>query len=111
MWLFYFLSLCAWNLHFNTMPANKKYLLKTKLGRTSKILAAILGTLATCIIMHTPLSLLFDNRVALVITSYSFYILWPLLMCMVYWIKKPWISWAVLASISVVSFIVFYIGK
>ncbi|MEM0940766.1 MAG: hypothetical protein AAGI25_13385 [Bacteroidota bacterium] len=49
------------------MPANKKYLLKTQRGRTSKILAMILGTLLTCVLIHMPLSFLFGNRVAMVV--------------------------------------------
>ncbi|MEN1786223.1 MAG: hypothetical protein AAGF77_13965 [Bacteroidota bacterium] len=85
--------------------------MKTRLGRISKILAMLLGTLITCVAAHMPLSLLFGNRLALVITTYTFFIIWPLLMCVVYWIKKPWVSWAVLMGAALVLYITFYLAK
>ena len=84
------------------MPANKKYLLKTRLGRTSKILAAIIGSLAASIMVHLALSFLVGRTYIVPASMLTFMILWVTFMVLVYWIEKPWKSWLMLLSIVVV---------
>ncbi len=85
------------------MPANKKYLLKTKLARTSKVLASAIGGLAATIGILSLLGLLgFDELMVLTIW-FVFPSLWAFFIAVVYWIKKPGKAWAVLGAVIVVS--------
>ncbi|MEM9389499.1 MAG: hypothetical protein AAGA02_03440 [Bacteroidota bacterium] len=93
------------------MPANKKYLLRTRLGRTSKILAATIGSLLCSVSFHVALLFFFDKSKVLATALYSIFISWVLLMLMVYYIKKPWLSWAMLIAIFIVSAIGISIAK
>ena len=93
------------------MPANKKYLLKTRLGRGSKVLASTLGSLFAVLFFHTAMFFFFDPKQVLTTTLYSVFISWVLLMLITYWIKKPWVSWLILTIIFTVSLIGIYIGK
>ncbi|MEM9859705.1 MAG: hypothetical protein AAF843_20295 [Bacteroidota bacterium] len=93
------------------MPANKKYLLNTRLGRTSKILAAIFGSLFATMSFHVAAAVWTDPINALVTSLFSIFIIWPLLMLMVYWIAKPWKSWTILLSITLIFGVLTYLGK
>ncbi|MEM9834441.1 MAG: hypothetical protein AAF944_27685 [Bacteroidota bacterium] len=93
------------------MPANKKYLLESPWTRTSKVVAAILGGFLATASMHVALSYVFGVEVVFMTALYSVFIMWPLFMLMVYWIEKPWISWAILMGIFLVSSIGTYFGK
>lgn len=93
------------------MPANKKYLLRTRLGRTSKILAATIGSFLSAASFHVALLFFFDKSKVLATALYSIFISWVLLMLMVYYIKRPWVSWAVLALVLLLSMVAIYLGK
>ncbi|MEM8508656.1 MAG: hypothetical protein AAF717_12540 [Bacteroidota bacterium] len=81
------------------MPANKKYLLQTRLGRTSKILAALLGGMTTSVLLHLVLALWIGRTYVVPISIVTFILLWIIFMVVVYWIEKPWKVWVVLLSI------------
>ena len=93
------------------MPANKKYLLNTRWARTSKILAAFLGGLLATMALHMAFAVWGDEKVVIVTSLYSIFIIWPLFMLMVYWIKKPWKSWVILLSVTVFFGVLTYLGK
>ncbi|MEM1338364.1 MAG: hypothetical protein AAF634_06080 [Bacteroidota bacterium] len=93
------------------MPANKKYLLRTRLGRTSKILAATIGSFLSTASFHVALLFFFDKSKVLATALYSIFISWVLLMLMVYYVKRPWVSWAVLVFILFLSVFAIYLGK
>ena len=93
------------------MPANKKYLIKSPWTRTSKVLAAFLGGLLATLALHLAFAVWGDEKIVLSTTLYSFFLIWPLFMLMVYWIKKPWQSWAILLSVIVIFGIITYLGK
>ncbi|MEM1339101.1 MAG: hypothetical protein AAGF96_15180 [Bacteroidota bacterium] len=84
------------------MPANRKYLLQTRLGRTSKVLAAILGSLVASIMVHLVLAFWIGRTYMVPISMMTFLMLWIAFMVFVYWIKKPWKAWVLLLSITVV---------
>lgn len=93
------------------MPANKKYLMQSGWAKASKVIAAILGGLLASIALHMVLAIWIDQKIMLTITLFTMFIVWPLMMVMVYWIRKPWVSWAVLMSITLVCSVGIYIGK
>lgn len=93
------------------MPANKKYLLKTRLGRTSKILAVMLGSLVASITLHLALAPWLGREYVVPTSIFSFLIVWVAFMVLVYWIQKPWKSWLLLLLVILVSGIGIYLGK
>ncbi|MEM7550979.1 MAG: hypothetical protein AAF363_14945 [Bacteroidota bacterium] len=93
------------------MPANRKYLIQSGWTRFSKVMAAILGSLLATYALHIALGYLLDISVILNTSIYSIFIVWVAFMMMVYWIKKAWKSWAILALTIAVSSIVIYAGK
>lgn len=93
------------------MPANKKYLLKTRWGRTSKILAAIPGAIMATAIIEIVMGLLWNTEMVVVSMWFSYPLIWVTFICAVYWIKKPWKAWVLLLSISLVGVIMIYFIK
>ncbi|MEM0941939.1 MAG: hypothetical protein AAGI25_19430 [Bacteroidota bacterium] len=85
------------------MPANRKYLLKTKLARTSKVLASIIGGLAATIGILSLLGLLGFGEMVVLTIWFVFPSLWVFFIAMVYWIKKPAKAWALLGAVILVS--------
>ena len=93
------------------MPANKKYLLKNGWARASKVLAAILGSLAASLALHIALALWVGFDYVLPTSTFSVFILWTGFMLLVYRIEKPWKSWVVLLIILLVCAIGIVLGK
>ena len=93
------------------MPANKKYLLKTRLGRTSKITAALFGSMIASISLHLALALWLGFTYVIPTSIYTIFIVWVGFMLLVYWIKKPWKSWILLLSVILVSVVGIVLGK
>ena len=93
------------------MPANKKYLLKTRLGRTSKILASIFGGLTASLGILTALALLTDPDYVLLSIWFVFPLLWASIIVVVYWIKKPWKAWVLLLSVILSCVVAIYFLK
>ena len=85
------------------MPANKKYLLKTKLARTSKVLASAIGGLAATIGILSLLGLLGFEELMVLTIWFVFPSLWAFFIAMVYWINKPGKACAVLGAVVLVS--------
>ncbi|MEM1119787.1 MAG: hypothetical protein AAGJ18_05025, partial [Bacteroidota bacterium] len=52
-----------------------------------------------------------NTEVVVSTALFSTFIVWTLLMLMVYWIKKPWVSWAILTSITLVLGVGIYLAK
>ncbi|MEM6725423.1 MAG: hypothetical protein AAF598_15385 [Bacteroidota bacterium] len=93
------------------MPANKKYLLKSKWARASKIIAAILGGFLATISLHGALAILIGFDYVLPTSLFSTFIVWSIFMLVVYWVDKPWKSWSVLLSVTLVCSVVIFIWK
>ncbi|MEM7382530.1 MAG: hypothetical protein AAF361_15245 [Bacteroidota bacterium] len=93
------------------MPANKKHLLKSRLGRTSKVLAAILGAMIASLSLHLALALWLGFEYVIPTSIFTIFILWVVFMLLVYWIQKPWKSWVLLILIILVSVAGIIVGK
>ncbi|MEL6537002.1 MAG: hypothetical protein AAFQ98_16395 [Bacteroidota bacterium] len=93
------------------MPANKKYLNPSGWTKASKFLAGFLGGLITLSFVTMAFSVWGTMDVVLSTALYSSFIIWPLLMLLVYWIKKAWVSWALLGGISLIAAFFFYLGN
>ncbi|MEL6916196.1 MAG: hypothetical protein AAFO99_00560 [Bacteroidota bacterium] len=93
------------------MPANKKYLLNSRLGRTSKLLAALFGSMVASISLHLALALWVGYVYIIPTSIYTIFIVWVAFMLLVYWIKKPWKSWVLLLTIILVSVGGIVLGK
>ncbi|MEO1547531.1 MAG: hypothetical protein AAFU74_12365 [Bacteroidota bacterium] len=84
--------------------------MKTRLGRISKILAVLLGSMVASVSFHLALSLWVGKDYIVPTSIFSFIILWVAFMVLVHWIEKPWKSWAWLLLIIAVSGIAIYLG-
>ena len=93
------------------MPANKKYLIKSGWTRTSKFLAAFLGSLIALTSVVMALASWLDPYVVLWTASYWIFIVWIGLMLLVYWTRKAWVSWLILVGIALVSALFLYLGN
>ncbi|MEM6633651.1 MAG: hypothetical protein AAF694_28520 [Bacteroidota bacterium] len=93
------------------MPAKKKYLHQSSWAKTGKFTAALLGGLFASIGIHMALALWLDPRIVISTTLWSMFLVWPAMMLIVYWIKKPWVSWAVMLGLTVVSGLFIFLGK
>ncbi|MEM6347480.1 MAG: hypothetical protein AAF927_26560 [Bacteroidota bacterium] len=93
------------------MPANKKYLLQSPWAKTSKVIAAILGSLIGSVLVHLALALWIDKSTMLNVSVYGIFMLWVGLMLLVYWVKSPWKSWGVLLTIISLAGLLIYLGK
>ncbi|WP_157757663.1 hypothetical protein [Pseudalgibacter alginicilyticus] len=92
------------------MPANKKYLMQSGWAQTSKVVASILGSLLASFGFHLALAS-YIWQTAIVATSvYSVFVLWGFLIIVVYWVKKPWVAWAILLSIIILSALAIYLS-
>ncbi|MEM8901704.1 MAG: hypothetical protein AAGC85_26585 [Bacteroidota bacterium] len=82
------------------MPANSKYY-SSNWARFSKIVAAVLGGYLATMLFHYGIVLnledLFTGAITIV---YSSFIMWVALMTAIFWIKKPWVGWVIILSIS-----------
>ncbi|MEM9675639.1 MAG: hypothetical protein AAF992_23815 [Bacteroidota bacterium] len=85
------------------MPANKKYLLKTKLARTSKVLASIIGGLAATIGILSLLGLMGLDEFVILTIWFVFPSLWVFFITLVYWVKEPKKAWGMLGALILVS--------
>lgn len=81
------------------------------MGRTSKILAALLGSMVASISLHLALALWLGFTYVVPTSIYTIFIIWVGFMLLVYWIKKPWKSWVLLLTIILVSIGGIILGK
>lgn len=93
------------------MPANKKYLLNTPLGRASKVLAAILGGVLVTSLLHILAGLLWNPEVVVLSMLFTFPMLWVVLITMVYWVKKPQKAWSIILVVSLLGGLAIYLIK
>lgn len=92
------------------MPANRKYLMTSGWNKTSKFLAAFLGGLTVITSVVMALSSWLNPQVVVITAIYAGFILWILLMLLVYWIRKAWVSWLVFTCITLLSALFMYLG-
>ncbi|MEM9389359.1 MAG: hypothetical protein AAGA02_02730 [Bacteroidota bacterium] len=93
------------------MPANKKHLLKTRIARTSKVLAAVVGSLVAAIAVLSLLGLLGLSEFVVLTIWFVFPSLWVFFMAVVYWVKKPIKAWGVLGVVVLVCGVSIYFLK
>lgn len=93
------------------MPANKKYLLQTRLGRTSKILAIFFGGLFATLSVHLSLAIWVGYAQVISGSVFTVFLLWVFFMVMVYWLEKPWKSWLFLLVIILLSVLGIVLGQ
>ena len=84
------------------MPAKAKYI-SSGWVQFSKVMAVIFGAYAATMSIHLALaSLVKDDTPVLLTSTYSGFLMWVGFMIMVYLIKRAWVSWAILLSITLV---------
>ena len=93
------------------MPANKKYLLKSKWVKGSKIFAALVGGAATTLILHIALAKMCNPDIVVLSSWFSMPLLWATIMVMIYWIKDHLKGWSLLALICSIGFLIIYFLK
>lgn len=77
------------------MPANKKYLTKSKSQRFAKVSASILGGFLVSSTFHIAIaSLLADRKNLWATYTFSLFVLWCGLMLLPFFFKNGWKCWA-----------------
>ncbi|MEM6763810.1 MAG: hypothetical protein AAF824_15785 [Bacteroidota bacterium] len=91
------------------MPAKAKYL-SSGWVRFSKVMAAIFGAYAATMTAHLAASMMLEDDTPILLTStFSGFLMWVGLMVMVFFIRRAWISWAILLSITLVSSLIIFL--
>ena len=86
------------------MPANPKYLSKSKWESISKLLAGFIGGFAVVVSLHTLLGTLFD-RSYIITTSYvSGLLIWSALLIVAFLPKRSWKIWLLYVAITILFF-------
>ena len=93
------------------MPANKKYLTRSKWAKAGKFLAAILGGFLSSTAFHLALASVFDTVIVWGTAIYTTFILWGFFILWVYWIRVAWKAWLVSFAVVAVSAVVIYVSK
>ncbi len=85
------------------VPANKKYLTKSKWQKTAKISAAVLGGYLISLMAHLVLSMwLPDHRTVLITLQFSLYLLWIVLFIIPFLFRNGWKCWLIYGAVILV---------
>lgn len=91
------------------MPAKKKYL-SSGWTQFSKVMAVIFGAYLATMTLHLAIAKNVANDTAVLLTStYTAFLGWVGLMMMIYLIRKAWVSWVILISITGVSSLLIFL--
>ena len=93
------------------MPANKKYLLKSKWAKASKVIAAIPGGLIVVSLLHILFGLIISAELMVLCMWFTFPITWAFMITVVYWIKNPVKVWGLITIITFIGVPVIYYLK
>ncbi len=94
------------------MPANPKYLTKSRMQRFAKISAGLLGGYLIAALLHISLALwLPDPKMVLITSVYSIYLVWVLCLIIPFLLKNGWMAWAIYLGIILVLAVTVYFGK
>lgn len=73
-------------------------------------MAAIFGAYAATMTAHLAASMMLEDDTPILLTStFSGFLMWVGLMVMVFFIRRAWISWAILLSITLVSSLIIFL--
>ncbi|MEM8940340.1 MAG: hypothetical protein AAGC64_13450 [Bacteroidota bacterium] len=94
------------------MPANPKYLTKSKSQRFAKTSAAIVGSLLVTGGSMLAISVWFELPKTVYMTyAYGFFLVWCTLMLLAFLFKNGWKCWLIYGTLSVIFFITYYLGS
>lgn len=93
------------------MPANPKYLTKSKWQRFAKITAAILGGYFVSVTFHLALATWFNRANVLITMAFSGFILWVALMVIAFLAKNGWKIWMIYILLSLIFSLLIYLGQ
>ena len=93
------------------MPANPKYLTKSKGQRFAKITAAILGGYLASISFHLALASWFDRANIMITMAFSGFILWVALMIVAFLAKNGWKIWLIYLGLSLFFLGLLFLGQ
>lgn len=83
------------------MPANPKYLLKSKWQKFAKLSAALLGSFLVTASLHAFMAAYAQPAIILKSAQFSFFIIWVGLMFVPYLINNGWKSWLVFLGLTI----------
>jgi hypothetical protein len=67
-------------------------------------MAAIFGAYIATMLLHIAIGMSVPNDTPVLLTSiYSIFLCWTGLMVLIYFIRRAWVSWLILISISLIS--------
>ena len=93
------------------MPANPKYLTKSKWQRFAKITAAILGGYFVSVTLHLALASWFNHVDILITTAFSGFIVWVALMVVAFLAKNGWKIWGIYLLLAFLFSLLIYAGQ
>lgn len=93
------------------MPANPKYLTKSKTQRFAKITAAILGGYFVSVSFHLAIAAWFDRANVIITMAFSSFILWVALMVIAFLAKNGWKIWGIFLVLTLLFSSIVYLGQ
>ena len=93
------------------MPANPKYLTRSKWQRFAKITAAIVGGYLVSISFHLALASWFDRANIIITMAFSGFILWIALMVIAFLAKNGLKIWLIYLALSCLFSGILYLGQ
>ena len=93
------------------MPANPKYLTKSRWERFTKITAAIIGGYLVSVSFHLALASWFNRANVVITMAFSGFILWVALMIVAFLAKKGWKIWLLYVSLTLIFSGLIYVGQ
>lgn len=93
------------------MPANKKYLTKSRSQRFAKISAGLVGGYLVTESLHIALAFWVNHVNVLMTLRYGGFILWVGLLILAFLAKNGWKIWGIYLLLSLFFCILIYFGK
>ncbi|MDT0686030.1 hypothetical protein [Autumnicola psychrophila] len=93
------------------MPANKKYLTKSKSQRFAKISAGLIGGYLVMESLHIALAFWVNHVHVLMTLRFGGFILWSALLILAFLAENGWKIWAIYLLLTLLFSILIYFGK
>ncbi|MDW7692025.1 hypothetical protein R9C00_15220 [Flammeovirgaceae bacterium SG7u.111] len=82
------------------MPANSKYLTRSKWQRFAKISAGFVGGFLVSASLHIAIAAWFDRTNVIITASFTFFLTWSGLMVLSFLARNGWKLWALYIGVS-----------
>lgn len=93
------------------MPANPKYLTQSPWQKFAKLSAGILGGYLISALLHMCIPILFHSKEVLIVSIFTLYIVWGLLLILPYLFKNGWKVWLLYLGVIILLYVVYHFSS